>query len=842
MPGFALRPPSLVLCGLLAGAVPAWATSVDGTLQLRLDRRHDAFLKSRPAGAPAIGITNPVATLQGDSYPLFIVADRMDGRTDDVAHAEGKVELRKVDAQVFGDKVTYWPLDDEVEAEGDVRILQEGQDVRAPYMRMKLSEQVGVAEQVDFLFVREVQSNFYKRRQSLVKPTSAATNSAVTGAPMMMHVSPAYGLPTKFEGTRPALSSGYAERAEFEGENQVRLFDNTFSTCKPGERDWYIKSSEMFLDFDEEAGEARNATLYFQDVPIGHTPFLTFPLNSGRRSGFFQPSFGVSTRDGLEVFTPYYWNIAPNYDLTLYPRFMSDRGLLLGTEARYLSQNVPLHRTRLEYMPDDKLYGGDRYSYDIKHNQVLGRGASVVVNWMGVSDPLYYQETSSRIAETSQTQLPRQIMLNYTPTSWLTSILNYQRFQTLQTDPQNPIRPPYFLEPQFSFAAIKPNVYNMDLALIGQYSRFTHALPLPSQPVGDRFVLYPQLSVPFVHPAFSITPKVGFHGTQYSLDYTSDPLLGQQSLTRTLPVATLDTAVFFERETELLGKNFIQTLEPRVYYVKIPYRNQSNYPVFDTGLTDFNFAQIFSENRYAGYDRINDANQMTTALTTRVLSAETGVELFKAMVGQRRYFSDSKVFLPGETPPTKGASNIVVAANGLVAPKTYAEAAWEYDYDANVAQRYSVGVRYQPELGKVISAGYRYTRDPVSEIPQVDQIDIAGQWPLSGRFSIVGRYNYSFRDYYVSSSGNGPAVRESGQLLEAIAGIEYTAGCWALRIVGQRLEALATEPNTTVFVQLELTDFASIGSNPLSLLRRSVPGYGKINELPEYGGGLMMTQ
>ena len=223
-----------------------------------------------------------------------------------------------------------------------------------------------------------------------------------------------------------------------------------------------------------------------------------------------------------------------------------------------------------------------------------------------------------------------------------------------------------------------------------------------------------------------------------------------------------------------------------------------------------------------------------------MLSAETGVELFKAMVGQRRYFSDSKVFLPGEKPPTKGASNIVVAANGLVAPKTYADAAWEYDYDASVAQRYSLGMRYQPELGKVLSASYRYTRDPVSEIPQVDQIDIAGQWPLSGRFSVVGRYNYSFRDQFVSSA-NGQVTRESGQLLEAIAGIEYTAGCWALRLVGQRLEALA-EPNTTFFVQLELTDFASFGSNPIGLLRRSVPGYGKINELPEYGGALMRTQ
>ena len=840
MPGFALRPLSLLSCGLFAGVVPAWGAPVDGALQLRLERRYDLFTRSRPVGALAVGIANPVSTLPGDSYPLFIAADRMDGRTDDVAHAEGKVELRKAGAQIFGDKMTYWPLDDEVEAEGDVRILQEGQDIRAPYLRMKLSEQIGSARDADYLFLRQLPSKFFE--QTMVVPTSATSNAASSGTPMMMNIpAAAYGLPTvAADATRPSLASGGAERAEFEGENQVRLFGGTYSTCKPGERDWYLRSAEMFLDFDEQAGEAHDATLYFKDVPIAYTPYATFPLNAGRRSGFFSPGIGFSTLNGWEVRTPYYWNIAPNYDVSIFPRVMSERGLLVSTESRYLSQNVPLHRTILQYMPDDKLYGGDRYAYDVKHTQVLGRGATATVNWNGVSDPLFFQQTSSSIAQTSQTQLPRQIMLNYTPAPWLTSILNYQRFQTLQTDPLNPIRPPYFLEPQFSFAAIKPNVYNMDLALVGQYSRFTNALPLPSQPVGDRVVLYPQLSVPYIHPAFSFTPKVGFHATQYSLDYQNNPLLSQENLSRALPVGSIDTAVYFERETELLGKGFIQTLEPRLYYVKIPYKDQSNYPVFDTGLTDFNFAQIFSENRYAGYDRINDANQATMALTTRMLSAETGVELFKAMVGQRRYFSDSKVFLPGEKPPTKGASNIVVAANGLVAPKTYADAAWEYDYDASVAQRYSLGMRYQPELGKVLSASYRYTRDPVSEIPQVDQIDIAGQWPLSGRFSVVGRYNYSFRDQFVSSA-NGQVTRESGQLLEAIAGIEYTAGCWALRLVGQRLEALA-EPNTTFFVQLELTDFASFGSNPIGLLRRSVPGYGKINELPEYGGALMRTQ
>jgi len=234
---------------------------------------------------------------------------------------------------------------------------------------------------------------------------------------------------------------------------------------------------------------------------------------------------------------------------------------------------------------------------------------------------------------------------------------------------------------------------------------------------------------------------------------------------------------------------------------------------------------VLFRSRYSGLDRINDANQLTAAVTTRFLNANTGVERFKAMLGQRYYFKPQRVTIPGETTRNADFSNLVAAVNGLVLPKTYADAAWEYNYNDGASERFSVGARFQPELGKVLSASYRYTRDPLTNQGTVDQIDIAGQWPISAKWYAVGRYNYSLRD---------------AQLLEAIAGVEYNAGCWALRVVGQRLEAISGTPNTSVFVQLELNDFASIGSNPLGLLRRSIPGYGKTNELP-VSGSLLTT-
>jgi LPS-assembly protein len=282
----------------------------------------------------------------------------------------------------------------------------------------------------------------------------------------------------------------------------------------------------------------------------------------------------------------------------------------------------------------------------------------------------------------------------------------------------------------------------------------------------------------------------------------------------------------FERDVEWFGKGHIQTLEPRLYYVNIPYRDQSNIPLFDTALADFNFAQIFSENRYSGYDRINDANQLTLALTTRLLSSESGAEQFKAMIGQRYYFKPQRVAITGETTRQDDFSNLVAAVNGLVAPKTYMDVAWEYNYSERTSDRFSAGVRFQPDLGKVLSASYRHTRDPLKMTSTVDQIDIAGQWPLSAQWYGIGRYNYSLRD---------------SRVLETIAGVEYNAGCWAVRVVGQRLAAISGSPNDTLFFQLELNDFGSIGTNPIGLLRRSIPGYGKINELPT-DGNLLTTQ
>lgn len=847
---FKHRPLSAIFCCLFAGTPVSHAASEpaeqgnsplaealtatfelaalnDTAISLRTERKFNVIKKSKPA-AESLPINSPPVILrQDDNYPTFISANEMQGRADESTEAIGDVELRKTGTLLFADRLTYWPLEDEIDASGHVRLEKEGTEVDTPHLRMKLSEQIGFAEDASFHISKDVKSRFYQNSRTL--GSTVATTGTVSGAPMMLNVPDSYGLPTSVPPIRPSDAYGTAERINFEGENQIRLLDATYSTCKPGQTDWYLQSSEIKLDYDQNRGEAEHASVWFKDVPLLYAPTASFSLNHQRKSGFLAPIFAASTKNGLDLDLPFYWNIAPNYDLTLHPRTLSKRGFQLGAQANYLDYNYQ-GSIKVEYMPDDNILHQQRYGYNIQHKQNLGQGVSATVNLNRVSDDFYQQDLSSRLLQTSQVQLPQQVLLGYAPSPWLQSSLQVLRYQTLQPDPANPVTRPYFLEPQLNLIGYRPNIFKTDLNLIGQFSRFTH----PDKVQGDRLVIYPQISLPIVGAAFQITPKIGVHMSKYALsnvDRFAANNMGllaapPDSITRALPTFSLDATMTFERDVQLLDNDYIQTLEPRLYYVHIPYKDQSQIPLFDTGLSDFNFAQIFAENRYSGLDRINDANQLTAALTSRFIDATTGVENFKAMIGQRYYFRPQQVSIAGEAVRNENFSNLVAGFTGLVLPKTYADAALEYDYKNDQLQRLSVGARFQPEYGKVLSASYRYARDNLTTNSLLDQIDIAGQWPLGSRWYAVGRYNYSLRDE---------------RPLETIAGFEYNAGCWATRFVAQRLEAIAGSPNTTFFFQLELNDFGSLGANPIQLLRRTIPGYGKTNELPNRGS-LLTTE
>jgi LPS-assembly protein len=741
-----------------------------------------------PPAPPPPGANAPQEVGQTRAQPpSTITADRIEGRTDEFTRATGHVELQKADTTLFADQVTYHPLEDELEAEGKVRLTQEGVEVSGPYLKLKLSAQLGYFDAATYRISRMLGSE---------RVYAAST--------------PGLAIPLPALPPRQSTAYGEAARVHFDGENQFRVEDGSYSTCRLDAHDWYAKSSEIKLDYDQNEGEARHAVVYFKDIPFVYAPYLSFSLNNQRKSGFLAPSFASSTRAGLDLSLPYYWNIAPNYDATITPRIMTKRGLQLGTELRY-QDHYANSELQVEFMTKDKLFNDRRYAYVLRHSQALGKGFSAYIDWNGVSDDEYFTDLSSRVVQTSKRQLPRQFTLDY-GREWWSVRLQSLRYQTLNPGDEVAVSQPYFLEPQLSFNARAPEWKGLELQMQGQFTRFAHH----DLEQGKRLVLYPQLSFSHITPAYYIKPKIGLHSTQYRL---SDRAAGlPDTVRRSLPIFSLDTGMTFERGIHLAGSDWTQTLEPRLYYLNIPYKDQSQYPLFDTSLADFNFAQIFSENRFSGYDRIANANQVTAALTTRLIDPSTGAERVRAMVGQRYHFNDLKVGLPGEKLQKNKYSDFLAALSGQVAPKTYMDMALEYDLHANKTARFTIGARYQPAHGQVLSIAYRYNKGSVADFRDtMDQIDIAGQWNIARRWYAVGRYNYAF---------------DSSRLVEGIAGLEYNGGCWVGRLVVQRLESTAGSPNTSLFFQLELNDFGKIGSNPIQMLRRSVPGYSKINELP----------
>ncbi|MFZ2855381.1 MAG: LPS assembly protein LptD, partial [Rhodocyclaceae bacterium] len=572
----------------------------------------------------------------------FLSAQRMSGTTEREAIAEGDAQLRKIGTVVDADRMTYWPIDDELEAVGNVR-LEQGEDwMSGPKMRLKLEEQVGFFEQ----------PTYFLRRESVV-----ASDPWLN---LQSGMASAGSVPLR----KTTEGRGQAERIDFEGVNQIRLTDATYTTCKPDNDSWYASAHDLKLDYDREVADGSDATVYFKGVPILYSPWMSFSLNNNRKSGLLAPTFGSTSNSGLELTLPYYWNIAPHMDATIAPRLLGKRGMQVGSEFRYLGETYS-GEARAEVLPNDKMANRDRYAYSLRHSQNLGNGFSGAINYSKVSDDTYFTDLSSRMVNTSQTQLLQQGVLNY-GAGWWNATANMQTYQTLQPDRNHPVAEPYRLKPQLTLNARQPDLYRTDSSFFGQFTSFAHPTAIEAR----RTVLYPQVALPIETPGWYIKPKIGLHATYYALNRQT--VGTPDSLDRTLPIFSIDSGMTFERPSNWFGADYTQTLEPRLFYLNVPYRDQSNIPVFDSGLADFNFAQIFSENQFVGQDRINDANQLTTALTSRLIDPASGREILRAMIGQRYYFRNQQVVLPGSGQRVWDRSNFLAAFSRQVAPKIYA--------------------------------------------------------------------------------------------------------------------------------------------------------------------------
>jgi LPS-assembly protein len=472
---------------------------------------------------------------------------------------------------------------------------------------------------------------------------------------------------------------------------------------------------------------------------------------------------------------------------------MSRRGTQLGGEVRYLEPSLS-GEVRAQYMDQDRVRDEKRYAYALRHTQNFGERTSGYVNVLGVSDDFYFTDLSNQIAATSLTNLPREAGVSYNG-DWWNMAARVQDFQTLQ-DPLAPVTPPYARLPQITIAGGRPTPLGLDMNVQGELVDFQHPYLVSAR----RDTLYPSVSLPLRTSFLYVTPKVGYHYTRYTYDSGSP-----SAQTRELPIYSLDSAVVFERETSMFGSQVTQTLEPRLYYVYIPYVDQNQIPIFDSAQADFNLAQIFTENQFTGGDRINDADQLTGALTSRVIDPQTGDERLRFVIAQRYYFSDQRVTLD-QPPRDANRTDLLLGAGGTLTEAWRFDALLQYGTIDDQFERSNVALQYRPEPGKVLNMAYRFTRE------QQEQVDFSTQWPLTSKWSGLARWNYSI---------------EFDKVLEGLVGLEYNAGCWTTRLVAHHFVTSVDEYSTSFFLQLELNGVSSLGLNPLDTLRSNISGYTK---------------
>lgn len=738
-------------------------------------------------------LTEVITPAQRGQRPSFVDGDRISGRPDLETVVEGNATLRRGDTFIRADRLEYYQPEDRARATGNVHVNQAGNVYEGPELELKLETFEGFFNKVRYTFLAN--------------------------------------------GGR-----GDAERIDFIDSNVSVARIATYTTCRPEDYPgwmpaWLLRAKTITTDTEENIGVATGARISFMGVSTPTLPSFSFPLSNDRKSGLLPPVIGIDSVNGVEVTTPYYWNIAPNRDATFYPTLMSKRGVNLGNDFRYLEDTYK-GEIRADYMPYDELRKRDRWGIWTQHNQTFdpkplgldSLSGSLSIN--RVSDNDYWRDF------TNTPSLTQRLLANDGAIRWgvgdWSGMAHALSYQTLQYAPA-PIIPPYDRMPQIT---ANYNKYDwgggFDFSFNNDYTRFEGDPILQQQPNGERAFTQLSLSRPFLTPGTFVIPKVMVNARAYQFDA---PINGMTSANVTVPTFSLDSGLIFERDTSFLGRAFQQTLEPRAFYVYTPFRNQNNLPNYDSAANDFNFATIYTENAFSGNDRISDSNLLTLGVTSRLIDPDTGAEAARFGIAQRLRFADELVTLPGGVPVTDRFSDLLLGAQINWTPKWTFDGTVQYNPDQHNSARTALSARYSPGPYRTISAAYRYQASTyaaaadgtrVSNNDGSQSIDVGWQWPINdlwgdkgkdlgpgrgqggGRWYAVGRLNYSLQD---------------SKLTDGVLGFEYDGCCWIGRVVVERITTGQVTASTRIMFQLELVGFASVGTSPLRTLTQNIQRY-----------------
>lgn len=613
----------------------------------------------------------------------------------------------------------------------------------------------------------------------------------------------------------PGHLHGAAERANVESRTLSRLRSVRITTCEPGQEQWWLRASRVTLDREADEGHAFNGWLQFFGVPVFYLPYINFPLSDARKSGLLVPSFGSTDRSGTTVRIPYYWNIAPNLDATLAPTWFGRRGLLLDTEVRYLLPWAS-GELRQEVLPDDDLTGDTRWEVRQSHRARLGGDFSAAMEVHRVSDDDYIDDFAGGLEDSVTNNLESRASVSYARPSWRADAL-VQGFQTI--DPQlAPAAQPYDRLPQArlryrpALAGLLPQP-----SVEARYDRFHHDAP-ELRTTGQRLELMPRVAWPLRWPGYYLEPAVAWNHVRYRLDPVAADAPEQPS--RSLPVASLDAGLFLEREFRLLDRGLLQTLEPRLFYLYVPERDQDDLPLFDTGLSGLtaSYSELFRTNRFTGPDRFGDANQLTVGLTSRVLGTRDGFEYLRISGGQILFFRDREVQLRENLPPETDSRSDYVAELRLGLPMGLRGALdMRWDPDDFDDRELRSSLTWRPSARWALNLGYRQDFERGERVQSDGDISVG--LPLARHWSLLGGWQYSFLD---------DATRER------FAGFAYTGCCWAIRglwrqFIQEDVAAVAIDEDAELqsqfMVELELRGLGGVGDEIMAFIQSAVPGF-----------------
>jgi LPS-assembly protein len=742
-------------------------------------------------------LTPPPGGELAKRLPIIVRARELRGRPDIETVAEGDAEFRRGTTLIRADRLAYDHPDDLASARGNVRVSRDGNVYAGSELQLHVQRFEGFFANPTYHFSRTGAGGTAKRFDFLDDQRSVATGATYTSCP----------------------SDGSGGPA------------------------WLLSTDRVKLDFEANEGIAENAVLRFYGVPILGLPVLSFPLTDARKSGWLPPSLTIDSRSGVQFSIPYYWNIAPNRDATITPITSVKRGFGADSEFRYLEPGYSGQVALLAW-PKDQLRDEQRFALRQLHEGQFDPVTPYRVRVLRVSDDNWWKDFPGEVESLTPRLLASEAALQRAlPAEW-SAYARIQRWQVLQdVDSASRIVAPYERLPQIGVRTLQRFQDRYDLAFETEVNRFGN----PSngidgtRPTGTRWHAIGSLAGGFDVLAGRFTPKVAFNAASYSLD---EPLDGRRSRSRVVPTFSLDAHWQLERDTRWFGRDTLQTLEPRLLYVRTPFRAQDPRLNFDSAVKDFNIDSIYSENAFSGIDRVSDAHSLTAGVTSRLIDPASGAESVRFSVVQRYLFRDQRITteltddaVPQFVPFTQRFSDVLLLGSSNLIPRWTLDAAVQYNPDIQRTVRSILSARYSPGPYRTVNASYRLARG-LSE-----QLELGWQWPLAGltpperetnRLRVdgdgkcrgswygVGRINYSTRDSRVTDS---------------IIGLEYDSGCWIGRIVSERLSTGRSEATTRLLLQLELVGLSRLGSNPLGVLKDNIPGYKLLRDERPPGAG-----